>query len=930
MKIQCAIFSTGLICCAACAEIKISVVGDGTGYDVLGTADNEAAAYRSTGIPKSFDVDGDNVYGTEGLLMFGNGEGERNLLRFPTYTRVGMPWVAFSPGADFRNVAQAVERQGPMDDPTRPIKATVPDWGSVGSMVTTDGGCGAEREIMRFTILPGAPPRFRLGLVGGTQDQKDGRWDPTSYTLSAGTVAATVNELENNGNSYANFVFFDIDLNGATNTTTFIISGTQRLARQGASIAGVTIDLPPGSASTYIPITVEQATALLRTEKVVEGKPERDRLVEAAGPSSTPEEKIARIFKGYRQNTARMAAIDEELSTLPQPYMREPTGTGGFLSHEQESSTSEVVLIFSWDKPAELDAVALFPLRLFMDEIYGENLYWPGSITIQATVDDRTATIARCINAQPLIPQSLPNLIGFAPVRTRTLTIRCTDLPEHPYEKWHAAGFAEICIFSGADNVAPRAVVKTSSTRQGYHVLAQEFLTDAQSPLGLPQLSCHSKINAFVKRHGFKQKNIPGTYVLTCKYTGDILIDAVRIDPAIQHSYGQSFPVRFTVDLLDGQGQVVQSDNTYKTFPLRTPGLNPHFCYFPETMAQAVRLTVYEASQPVPEAIPAIALSEITALHKGEEPARATAFEEQYNTKTLSLAQGEPLDTETKLMLASANDGLTHSGQVLPLRKWIEGLVRRQQLMEEQLTLQIAQKKNLEEIGKTLIYGSLALVLFAVGSAFYLIVRNRIRMRKELRLARVKMASDLHDDVGSNLGAIVLHVEKLQETQAGQADCDRLLAILRLTRESVFGLREVLRTTAPEVGRAQDILAHMRELAGLHLGKTSFTFKADPSVNDLLQDDTGLCKGLLLFYKEALHNAKTHSQCSHVDISFRREREALILDIKDNGTGIDEQTLKKKHTLRTIKQRAHWLHADLKIESSPGAGTELTLSIPKK
>ncbi len=644
--------------------------------------------------------------------------------------------------------------------------------------------------------------------------------------------------------------------------------------------------------------------------------------------ADTLEENMARLFvRNYKQNEARLEAIDAELDALPRPYMREPTGTGGYLTHAQASSTNSVIIRFNWPEPVEIDAVALFPLRLFMDEIYGENLYWPGSVTIEAETDGEIKTVAQYRGDAPLIRQSLPKLVAFEPLTTQRLFIRCTDLPRHPHEDWYAAGFAEICVFSGFENVAPRAASKATQSRQGYHVLAKEFLTDLQTPLGLPELSSPTETHDFIKVMHSKQRSSNRRYALTLTYPEDILIDGVRIDPAIEHSYGQSFPVRFRIELLDARGRVVQSDQAYENFPLRPPGLNPHFAYFPETTARSVRLTVLGASQPVPKATPAIAFSEITALHNGLESARATRFEEVLRAKKTILSLDQPHPTKAQQLLAAANDGQTHSGRVLPLRDWIVGLTRRQALLEEQFVLNNRQQKSLKDVGYTLIYGSLSLLIIVIGSAVYFIVRNRLRVSREIRSARARMASDLHDDVGSNLGAIVLHVEKLQETQPEPADYDRLHSILRLTRESVFGLREVLRTTAPEVGRAQDIVAYMRELAGLLLGKTRFTFKADPSINPILQEHAALQKGLLLFYKEAVHNAKTHAECSHVDISFTREGQALVLRVCDDGRGMDEQALNRPRTLRTLKQRADWLHADLEIKSSPGKGTQLRLSV---
>jgi len=653
-------------------------------------------------------------------------------------------------------------------------------------------------------------------------------------------------------------------------------------------------------------------------------------VLSSSAQADTLEESIARNFvKDYKQNEARLASIGTELDTLPKPYLREPTGTGGYLSEEQELYTSEgeVTLTFTWETPLEVDAVALFPLRLFMDEIYGDNLYWPGSIIIEVDIGGQTQAIAQGIGGQPLILQSSPELIEFAPVVTRKLVIRCTDLLQHPNEKWYAAGFAEICIFSGSDNVAPRAASEASTSRQGYHVLAREFLTDGQTPLGLPELSSDSKTHNFIKKLAWGSQPQPRSYILTCTYPQEILIDAVRIDPAIQHSYGQSFPLRFIIDLLDAQGDVIRSDNTYKEFPLRMPGLNPHFSYFPETTAQSVRLTVLEASQPVPKAMMAIALSEIAPLHKGVAYIHPAVIEEQYGGETLRLAQDDTKESETSQMLVSASDGLTHAGQVLPLREWIEGLGHRQQLMEEQIILQDIQEESLTKVAKSIINGSLALLVISIGGAIYFIARNRIRSRRELRTTRVQIASDLHDDVGSNLGTIILHVERLQEKSDTPPEQTRLAAIYRLTRESVFGLREVLNTTAPEVGRTQDLVTYMNELAALIIGRTRCTFDTSPAISDKLSDHA-LRKGLLLFYKEALYNAKTHSNCSQIDISLQHSNEKIVLKLKDNGKGIDEETLKKANTLRTLKHRAEWLRGKLEFKTAPGEGTELTLSIP--
>lgn len=258
MKIDrttCAIIGAGLMALTANAAVEITPVGDGTGYDILGTgaADNEATAYRSTGVVKSFDIDGDHAYGTEGLMMFGDGGAEINNRPFAGYhTQVGAGWATFSQGADISSVAQGYG-QGPMDDPTAVISASVVDWGTVGSAVAGNAGVGTWSEVFTFTVDAAAPQQFRIGVISGTQGQSNGRWDPTALRISSGGVTNSVAGLENNTTYGApNWVFFDIDLNGETSAT-FSIEGAQRLATQGVGLTGITFDVPPGGVLPTIP-----------------------------------------------------------------------------------------------------------------------------------------------------------------------------------------------------------------------------------------------------------------------------------------------------------------------------------------------------------------------------------------------------------------------------------------------------------------------------------------------------------------------------------------------------------------------------------------------------------------------------------------------------------------------------------------------------
>ncbi|CAA6692159.1 MULTISPECIES: PEP-CTERM sorting domain-containing protein [unclassified Lentimonas] len=245
------------------AAITADVVGDGTNYDILGTTNatdaltNQANSYRSTGVTKTFDVGvNDNVYGTDGVFMFGNGLVADNGRPYSLHTQVGASFATFSAGANFSSVA-ADATQGPMDDPTLTPGTTVADWGVVGFGTKADtGNAGAWGEVLEFTFDASTPQQFRIGLFAGTQSAADGRWDPTGIRLTDGSGNvltdgvddATVGGLVNNTNGAPNIVFFDIDLDGALSGT-FGIEISQRNASQGGSLTGVTFDVIPEPSS---------------------------------------------------------------------------------------------------------------------------------------------------------------------------------------------------------------------------------------------------------------------------------------------------------------------------------------------------------------------------------------------------------------------------------------------------------------------------------------------------------------------------------------------------------------------------------------------------------------------------------------------------------------------------------------------------------
>ncbi len=223
---------------SAHGQITITAASGTSGYVESGLTD-----FRSTNVIKVYDADGNDEYGTAGSLFFGtNGVAGNNKPFVGNTTQTGADWATFAAGVDdFLSISEQAA-YGPYDDPTL-SGADVADWTICAIGVAAGGGVGEWAEVLTFSIDDTAPQEFRVGIMSGTQNSGDGRWDPTGLRLSVdGGTATEVTGLAITPGKSPGWVFFDVNLNGATSGT-FSIEGQNRLAGQGTALSGVTFDL---------------------------------------------------------------------------------------------------------------------------------------------------------------------------------------------------------------------------------------------------------------------------------------------------------------------------------------------------------------------------------------------------------------------------------------------------------------------------------------------------------------------------------------------------------------------------------------------------------------------------------------------------------------------------------------------------------------
>jgi signal transduction histidine kinase len=203
----------------------------------------------------------------------------------------------------------------------------------------------------------------------------------------------------------------------------------------------------------------------------------------------------------------------------------------------------------------------------------------------------------------------------------------------------------------------------------------------------------------------------------------------------------------------------------------------------------------------------------------------------------------------------------------------------------------------------------------------------------ELERVRTRIASDLHDDIGSNLSLIAGLSEMLRQ-QARQVDgqiAERLSVIANASRQSVEAMGDIVWAVNPKRDNALDLAHRMRRFASDTLSARNISFHLDAaSVDRNTRVDAEIRREVFLIFKEGINNIARHSACTQADAKLRIERGAIRLKLSDDGRGFQAGNGSAGHGLESMTHRAEKLGGELIVTSVVGQGATLELNVPLK
>jgi signal transduction histidine kinase len=217
-------------------------------------------------------------------------------------------------------------------------------------------------------------------------------------------------------------------------------------------------------------------------------------------------------------------------------------------------------------------------------------------------------------------------------------------------------------------------------------------------------------------------------------------------------------------------------------------------------------------------------------------------------------------------------------------------------------------------------------LLVFLGGGIFAAWMLRSRKQAEIRLRR-QVHSDLHDEVGSNLGSISLMAGQLEGSARSDQMKEGLFDLSLMTREACASLREVVWIVDQGTIRLPILIQKMAERAERVLTGVDLTIKIPENCPAELVS-LAFKRHLVMFFKEVVHNCARHSGATAVRVAISVTGRQFQLVFSDNGCGFDPECSSDGWGLGSIRQRAQEICGEMELRSSPGAGTTITLKIP--
>jgi signal transduction histidine kinase/ligand-binding sensor domain-containing protein len=227
---------------------------------------------------------------------------------------------------------------------------------------------------------------------------------------------------------------------------------------------------------------------------------------------------------------------------------------------------------------------------------------------------------------------------------------------------------------------------------------------------------------------------------------------------------------------------------------------------------------------------------------------------------------------------------------------------------------------------RLLIVAFIVLIVLMVG--WY-----RRQQRKRLEKIRNRIATDLHDDMGSTLSSIRIFSDVAKkQIEKDKPDTVQLLDRISQNATSLSeNMQDIIWTIRSDNDTLEDLVFRMREFGLRVCDARNIQFNTKVSQNFKTSKlSLEQRRNLYLIFKESLNNAVKYACASQIDLLLNLHGHYLKMEVTDNGKGFNIEKIKRGNGLNNLEKRVKEINGQITISSSPGKGATISVMMKLK
>lgn len=206
----------------------------------------------------------------------------------------------------------------------------------------------------------------------------------------------------------------------------------------------------------------------------------------------------------------------------------------------------------------------------------------------------------------------------------------------------------------------------------------------------------------------------------------------------------------------------------------------------------------------------------------------------------------------------------------------------------------------------------------------------KIETQNRLQEQRLRISRDLHDNIGAQLTFIISSLDNLKYGFDLPKELNsKLLVISSFTSATIHELRDTIWAMNKNEIVLEDLqvrISNFIEKANTASDTVDFVFHIDDALMHSLKFSSIEGMNIYRIIQEATNNALKYANPSKINVSIKKLKDKLVIEILDNGKGFKSDEVELGNGLNNMRKRANEINADFDLESSIEDGTKIIVS----